>query len=83
MNFYQRYIKLKALADFYESLSDDDKKLFSQSLSENEKIMKKLKAVESKVEGNHHSFGFGVLENVAGNAAYDLGLWFIRKLLKR
>lgn len=83
MNAYQRYIKLKALADYYESLSDDDKRLLLQSLSENEKIMKKLDAVESKVGGDRHSFGFGVLENVAGNAAYDAGLWILRKLLGR
>ena len=80
---YKEYLRRKALVEFYEGLSEDDKRLLAQSLSENEKIMKKLDAVESKVDGNHHSFGFGVLENVAGNAAYDAGLWILRKLLGR
>lgn len=84
MNPYQRYIKLKALADYYESLSDDDKKLLTQSLSENENnIERKLDVIEQKVEKNHHSFGFGVLENVVGNGAYDLGLWLLKRLIPR
>ena len=54
-----------------------------QSLSENENLLKKLNVIEDKVDGNHHSFGFGVLENVAGNAAYDAVLWILRKIAFR
>lgn len=83
MNAYQRYIKLKALADYYESLSDDDKRLLTQSLSENENLLKKLNVIEEKVDRNKYSFLTDVGANVLGNALFDIPVWLISKLIKR
>ena len=84
MNAYQRYMKMKALSELWEGLSDFDKQILLQSQSENENIInQKLDSIERKIDKNRHSFGFGVHENITGNAAYDAGLWLIRKLLGR
>ena len=73
---YARYIRLKAVADFYDSLSEDDKRALSLLVNESTTTEQKPSVVVKK-----SSFLYGVGENVVGNAVYDLGLKLIKALL--
>ena len=81
---YKEYLRRKALLEFWEGLSEDDKNLIKQSLSENENdIKKKLDLIEHKVDKNYHSFGKDVLANITGNYMADASIWLLSKLFKR
>lgn len=83
MNAYQRYMKMKALSEFWEGLSDPDKQMLLRSRHENENVInQKLDVITQKIDKNRHSFGFGVLENITGNAAYDAAIWILKTIVK-
>ena len=82
-NPYQRYMKMKALADFYESLSDEEKRILFQPQYENENIIQKLDVIEKKVDKNKYSFAFDVLANVTGNTINDTAVWLLKKIFPK
>ena len=87
MNAYQRYLKMKAISEFWEGLSDSDKQILANSCKiskdENENIIQKLDVIEKKVDRNKYSFGFDILANIVGNAAWDIPVWLLKRLLLR
>ena len=88
MDKYSRYLQIQTLSKIWEGLSDSDKQILANSCKiskdENESIVnQKLDSIERKIDKNRHSFGFGVLENVTGNAAYEAALWLIKKIVRR
>lgn len=78
MNVYQRYLKAKALADFYESLPDEDKQILANSY----KNSKNLREVTTHMDCRD-PYWRGVSQNIVGDALYDIGIHVLRKLLSR
>lgn len=87
MNAYQRYLKMKALSEFWEGLSDSDKQMLANSCKiskdENENIIQKLDVIEKKVDKNKYSFATDLGANIAGNAVYEGAVWIIKHLFSR
>lgn len=78
MNTYAEYIRFKALKEFYDNLSDEDKKTLA-SLLENRLPDKKEQPVNF-VQCKDPYFR-GVSQNIVGDGLYDLGLYVLRRLL--
>ena len=79
-------MQMKAVADFYDGLSAEDKLLFAQMFGRltNEASNEgnaQLDRIEQAVTHNRKFF-VGVGENVVGNALYDVGVVVLRKLLR-
>lgn len=75
----REYIRIKSLLDFYNSLSEDEKRQFSQMKSGGqEKQSFPATVVECK-----DPYWRGVSQNIVGDAIYDVGLHFLKKLLGR
>lgn len=86
MNTYRQYLLLNMLS----KLSDEEKREFynyvlsEKRFADTSKTMPtQLDRIEGMVSKNHHSFLFGVGENVVGNAVYDIGLRLLRCLTQR
>ena len=75
---YARYIRLKAVADFYDSLSEDDKRAFSMLTNQ-----KTTNTVTPSVVVRKPSFLYGVGENVVGNAVYGIGISLLKSLIQK
>lgn len=82
MNTYRHYLLLNMLS----KLSDEEKRElidFVEANRRNADTPTQLDRIEGMVRKNHHSFLFGVGENVVGNAVYDIGLRLLRCLTQR
>lgn len=82
MNTYRQYLLLNMLS----KLSDEEKRElidFVEANRRNADTPTQLDRIEGMVGKNHHSFLFGVGENVVGNAVYDIGLRLLRCLTQR
>ena len=77
-NAVARYYRMKVLVDYYESLSDDEKREMVECINKSTKVPQ-MPQNEPK---NGHSFGVGVLENIVGNAAWDIPVWLLKRVLR-
>ena len=82
----RRMMQMKAVADFYDGLSAEDKLLFAQMFGHltyeaSNEDNAQLDRIEQAVTRNKKFF-VGVGENVVGNALYDVGVVVLRKLLR-
>ena len=82
-NAVARYYRMKALVDYYESLSDEEKRILFQPQYENENIIQKLDVIERKVDKNKYSFATDLGANIAGNAVYEGAVWLLKKIFPK
>ena len=80
--YCRQLVRNKALADFYEGLSPEDKLLFSQLSSKGDIYMQKLDEIEQKIDKNRHPFWLDVSSNVVGNYIADASIYVASKILK-
>lgn len=64
------YLRYKALSDYYDGLSEADKKVLADNFL-------------NRPTDNRTKFFVGVGENVVGNAVYDILLTVGKRLLKK
>ena len=75
----REYIRIKSLLDFYNSLSDDEKRQISQMISGGQdKQSCPATVVECK-----DPYWRGVSQNIVGDTIYDIGIHFLKKLIGR
>ena len=80
MNTYEQYLLMQMLS----KLSDEEKRKLLDQFREPTKTMPtQLDRIEGMVKRNHHSFLFGVGENLVGNAVYDIALRLLRNIIRR
>jgi hypothetical protein len=75
---YARLVKMKAFVDYYNGLSDDDKRAFAMLANQSGN-----KTGVTNTPDCRQSFVRGVGENVVGNAVYYIGASLIKALLKK
>lgn len=74
---YLEWYRLKKLS---ESLTDEEKAFLAgqdREVKHNE-IMTQLSEIKKR-----GSFGRDFVSNIAGNATYNIGIWLIKKLLRK
>lgn len=76
MDGYARLLRQKALLDWYNSLSDDDKRLLVR-LVDTQRTPAPATATAPR------SFARGVGENVVGNAVYGLALAVLKRIVAK
>jgi len=79
VNRVAQYYKTKALLDYLESLSENEKHLLMQYIN----LGEKTSYIEEKQPQKQYSFLRGVGENIVGNALWDIPIWVLQKLLSR
>lgn len=83
---YKALAKRKLFERMYESLSDEDKRLYTQltaSERDHSEVMQAIRRVGDKVEFVKHSFASDLLANVSGNAVWDGALWLASRIIKK
>ena len=79
-------MRRKMLEGIYERMTDEEKRLFIQmtmqqrSADDIMQALQKQSAQLTKLQNTQQTFAQDFLSNVAGNAAYDAGLWLLRRL---
>lgn len=87
---YEGLSRVELLRSIYDKMSDEEKKAFvlmHLNGRSNEEILrvlltqgKQLTDIQRRVDQHTWLSDFGA--NVAGNAAYEAAIWFLRRLLK-
>jgi len=79
-------MRRRMLEDIYDRMTPEERQLFVRMAMQQhstDDIMKALQqqsAQLTKLQQTQQTFGQDFLSNVAGNAAYEAGIWALRKL---
>lgn len=80
MSDYAKYIQEKALIDFYNGLSDEDKKKFIEMYNNRSVEVNNDRPISVYCRDPYFR---GVSQNIVGDAIYDIGLRVLKKFISK